>query len=113
MTAWFKRSVVQKNLYPLTVDIHSHLLPGIDDGVQSLEEAENVILQFKKLGYNKLITSPHVHELYRNTSETIQTKLSELRSHLLAKSIDISIEAIAEYSLDEWLMKEVDKGMPC
>ena len=42
------------------VDIHSHLLPGLDDGVQSFEEAEAIIIRFQQLGYKKLITTPHV-----------------------------------------------------
>jgi protein-tyrosine phosphatase len=112
VAAWFRKNVVPISPYSLTVDVHSHLLPGIDDGVQSLEEAESIVLKFKQLGYSKLITSPHVHELYRNTTATIQNKLIELRAHLHAKNIDVHIDTIAEYSLDEWLMRELEAGTP-
>lgn len=91
-----------------TTDVHSHLLPGIDDGVKSLEEAEQVILKLKALGFTRLITSPHVHELYRNSSETIQQKLILLKNYLKERNVEVSLSAIAEYNLDEWLMQQVD-----
>ncbi len=93
---------------PLTTDVHSHLLPGIDDGVKSFEEAEQVILRLQSLGFNRFITSPHVHELYRNSSEVILEKLAMLKEHLEKKNIGVSISTVAEYSLDEWLMQQVE-----
>ena len=90
MLDWFKRKKnSEKNSFPL-VDVHSHLLPGLDDGVQSLEEAEEIILRFKKLGYQKLITTPHVmSDFYRNTTEAILEKLQEVRQRLHQKNISI------------------------
>lgn len=103
MFSWFTRSSPPHQ--PLTVDLHSHLLPGIDDGVKSLGEAEEIILSLAKLGYTKLITTPHVmSDTYRNTTQVIQQKLLELTSHLEEKKIDIKIQASAEYYLDEALM---------
>jgi protein-tyrosine phosphatase len=105
---WFKKKEEPVWMPAFTADVHSHLLPGIDDGVKTLEEAEQVILKLKSLGFTRLITSPHVHELYRNSTETIQQKLSLLQDHLQQKNIDITISAIAEYNLDEWLMQQVE-----
>jgi len=93
---------------PLRADIHSHLLPGIDDGVKSLDESLSVILEFKKLGYQKLITTPHIiSDSYKNTPEIILGKLNELKTFLFEKKVDITIEAAAEYYLDTWLINEV------
>lgn len=111
MFDWFRKKEVQNWMPPLTTDVHSHLLPGIDDGVKTLEESEHVITHLQRLGFTRLITSPHVHELYRNTTEIIQRKLEEVRAHLKSKNIDVQISAIAEYNLDEWLMQRVEEKM--
>lgn len=108
MLSWLRR----KNIHPeikLTTDIHSHLLPGLDDGVATLEEAETIIRTFQQLGYTKLITTPHIMpDHYRNTPETIINALEQVRAHLEKQQIDITIEAAAEYYLDEHLIKQIE-----
>jgi protein-tyrosine phosphatase len=102
------KSSAKKNVRPLITDIHSHLLPGIDDGVKSLEESEKVILRFLELGYTKCITTPHVmHDFYRNDPVIIQDKLNLLRDHLREKKIAFTLEAAAEYYLDETLLQRI------
>jgi tyrosine-protein phosphatase YwqE len=111
--SWLKKSNPEKAPSALTVDVHSHLLPGIDDGVQSFEEAEAVVLKFVALGYQKLITTPHVmSDTFRNTPEIIRSRLSDLRSYLAQKEISIPIKAAAEYYLDEDLIGKVEQGEP-
>jgi protein-tyrosine phosphatase len=96
---------------PLQVDIHSHLLPELDDGVKTFEEAENIITVLERLGYRKLITTPHImSDVYRNTPATIHNKLALLREHLSQKKISVTIDAAAEYYLDEDLLKRIEKG---
>lgn len=112
MFNWFNKTETTHQLSPLTVDMHSHLLPGIDDGAKTLEDSENIIRKLMELGFTKLITSPHVHELYRNSHQTILGKLNALRSYLKEKKINIQLETIAEYSLDEWLMHRVEEQSP-
>jgi protein-tyrosine phosphatase len=109
---WFFKKEKNHQASPFTVDIHSHLLPGIDDGAQTLEESEKIILRFIEFGFTKLITSPHIHELYKNTHETIIGKLHALRAYLKEKEIEIQIETVAEYSLDEWLIQQVNEQKP-
>ncbi len=109
MFDWVKKKDTSKNVNALQVDIHSHLLPGLDDGVQSYEESEDVILHFQKLGYRKLITSPHVmSDTYKNSTERILTRLGKLRTFLESREIDMEIHAAAEYYLDEHVFKMVD-----
>jgi protein-tyrosine phosphatase len=106
---WFtkKKSFVQ----PLAVDIHSHLLPGLDDGVQTFEDSERIILGFQSMGYRKIITTPHVmSDVYRNTPASINNKLQELRSYLLSRNIAVDIHAAAEYYLDETLVKLINEN---
>lgn len=108
MFSWFKKKELIPEGNPLHVDIHSHLLSGIDDGVQSLEQALEVVLLFKELGYTKLITSPHVmNDMYRNTTDTILRKRDELRTFLKAQQVEMEIDSVAEYYLDEVLMSRL------
>jgi len=111
--SWFKKKNTLSNANRLVTDIHSHLLPELDDGVQSFEQAEEIILGFQQLRYTKLITSPHVmSDAYRNTNETILEKLKLLQQYLLSKKIYITIESAAEYYLDEVLYKRIEHKEP-
>lgn len=89
--------------------MHSHLIPGIDDGSQSLEQSIEIIRAFKSLGYQKVITTPHIMcDYYKNTPEIILSGLEKLRAELTRLNISIEIEAAAEYNLDDGLEKIID-----
>ena len=112
MFNWLKKKAALTGT--LSTDVHSHLLPGLDDGVKSLEESMAVIAFFQKLGYTKLITTPHVmHDHYRNTPESIHAALATVRRHMQEHNIAVVLEAAAEYYLDEYLMRllEADEKM--
>ena len=92
----------------LITDMHSHLLPGIDDGAKDIEQSISLVRELAGLGYQKLITSPHIMgDFYKNTPEIISIKLTELRNSFKENNIQIEIEAAAEYYLDEWLMEKI------
>ncbi len=87
---------------PLVTDMHSHLLPGIDDGVRSPEEAFEVISQLQELGYRKLITTPHIMtDYFGNTAESVQDAYEAFLPQLKAKNPSVLFEAAAEYYLDD------------
>jgi len=91
------------------VDMHSHLITGIDDGVGSLAEAVEMVKRLQELGLKKIITTPHVMtEYYKNTPEIILNGLDVLKTTVEANNIDIVIEAAAEYYLDEIFMEKVN-----
>lgn len=95
---------------PLRIDIHSHLLAGIDDGVQSLEQSEEIVLHFQQLGYTKLITTPHViSDSFKNTPDIIRNKLAELQAHLKNAKIEVEIQAAAEYYLDDYVFRLIEQ----
>lgn len=102
----------RKESHPLfKTDIHSHLLPGIDDGVKTLEEAEQIIRLFMETGFTKAITTPHImNDYYRNTPSGISDKATELRDHLKKKNISFEIQFAAEYYFDETLMELLASG---
>lgn len=84
------------------VDIHSHLLPGIDDGAQSIEKSLEMIREFVQLGYKKIITTPHIKQGYfDNTKEIILEKHAELISIIRKEGIPIELECSAEYFYDD------------
>jgi len=106
---WAKKKETTKDVDRLRIDIHSHLLPRLDDGVQSYEESEDIILHFQNLGYRKLITTPHVmSDSYKNTPERILSRLAKLRLYLERQEIDVEIDAAAEYYLDENVFRMVE-----
>ncbi|MRS60837.1 histidinol-phosphatase [Larkinella terrae] len=84
------------------VDIHSHLIPGIDDGVPDLETALTCLRAFEEMGYKKVITTPHIlRDYYPNSSDTIRRGLDELREAIAGTDLKIEVEAAAEYLIDD------------
>lgn len=85
----------------LGADMHSHLLPGLDDGLQQIEHTLMFMRQLRELGYKKLICTPHIlSEVYPNSPETILPKLELVRNALKENNLDIQVEAAAEYMVD-------------
>lgn len=108
MFGFFNKS--QKSNF-ITVDIHSHLLPDIDDGVNSWEESIELVKQFEEIGYTKLITTPHIiHDYYPNKIVDIRAKVEQLNQLIKENGISLTIEAGAEYFLDQWFYNEVVEG---
>jgi len=92
----------------LEVDMHSHLIPGIDDGSKSLEESIHLIKRLAGYGLRKIITTPHImSEYYKNTPEIINLGLEDLRRAVKAEGIEIEIEAAAEYYMDEIFLEKI------
>ena len=100
-----------KDVPSLKVDVHSHLIPGIDDGSRTMEESLSLLQGMKDLGYDKIITTPHImKDSYCNTPEIIRNGLVELRVAAKEKGIDIIIEAAAEYYLDDGFLDHLERG---
>lgn len=94
----------------LHADMHSHLLPGIDDGSPDMATSLELIKGFKELGYKKIITTPHVlWEIYPNTKDIISRKLDEVREKISKAGIDIEFHAAAEYFIDDHFTEELKK----
>lgn len=99
---FFKKPQEKKRGPVLNVDLHSHFIPGIDDGSQSMKESLSLLKGMEALGYEKVITTPHImFDLYRNTPQIIKEGLVSLRKAAKAAGIKLEIEAAAEYYLDE------------
>ncbi len=110
---WFEKAKLTEpvSFAALQTDMHSHLIPGIDDGVKTMEGALDLIRKLKHLGFSKLITTPHVMvDLYRNEREIIREGARKLNLAIAEAGLDITLEAAAEYKIDEGLPKLLEKG---
>lgn len=97
----------------LKTDMHSHLLPGIDDGSPDIVTSLNLIKGMMKLGYRKLITTPHIMwDMYKNTNGIITEKLEMLQAAVKAEGLDVEIQAAAEYFLDDYVHGLVKNNQP-
>jgi tyrosine-protein phosphatase YwqE len=108
MFSFFKKetSSEHKGYFPITTDIHSHILPGIDDGSPDLETSINLIKGLIDLGITKSIATPHIiSDLYRNTPETINAALNLIRNELKVQGINFEISAAAEYMMDTYFLE--------
>jgi protein-tyrosine phosphatase len=82
--------------------MHSHILPGIDDGAKTMEDSLAMIRQMAEMGYKRLIATPHIYrELYPNNSEIVLDRLALVRRAVQDAGIPVQIDAAAEYFMDE------------
>lgn len=113
MFGLFKKKEVKRTVsfdYSTVVtDMHSHVLPGIDDGAQNVEESIFLIRKMMALGIKKIIATPHVMiDYYRNDADSIGNALITLKAALKEQNIDIDISAAAEHYFDETFEKRID-----
>jgi tyrosine-protein phosphatase YwqE len=93
------------------IDMHSHLIPGIDDGSRNMDETIALLSKFESLGFKKVITTPHImNEVYNNTSEIILEGLKNVKNEAERVGLAIQIEAAAEYYFDDTVIEKVKNG---
>jgi protein-tyrosine phosphatase len=114
MFGFFKKKDRKKNTSfdysTVMVDMHSHVLPGIDDGAKTPEESIALIRKMMDLGIKKIIATPHIMaDYYKNTAETINASLDLLKAELKKENIDIVVEAAAEHYFDETFEARINK----
>ncbi|WP_308427599.1 tyrosine-protein phosphatase [Salinimicrobium marinum] len=93
------------------VDIHNHILPGIDDGAATVEDSLALIKMFSELGITEFIATPHVmNDYYPNTPETVHKALEEVKLALPEAGLNnIKIKAAAEYMMDQSFLEIIEK----
>jgi tyrosine-protein phosphatase YwqE len=98
------------DLSALGIDLHSHLIPGIDDGAKTMEDSISLIRGLRDLGFKKIITSPHIMSGgYNNTPEIILSGRDKVREAIQKNNIDVEFDAWAEYYLDETIMPKIEE----
>ena len=105
----FKAKPTLKELIPEGfVDIHSHILPGIDDGAKKVSESLNLITEMNQIGISKIIGTPHTYKgLYDNTTKTIESSYNLIKNEL---DDSIHIKYASEYLIDETVVEKAKKN---
>lgn len=88
----------------MKVDCHCHILPGIDDGAQTLDEAVFLAGKLVQWGYGRAVCTSHRASLYRNTPSTVMAACELLRAELDRRGIPLELVPSMEYRLipDTW-----------
>lgn len=95
---------------PFAVDIHSHLIPSIDDGSKSLEETLHLLKEYENIGIKKIITTPHImSHRFMNTKKGITLAYNQLLEAIKNSDITIDLQVAAEYYYDEHFFDLIQK----
>ena len=112
MFNFFAKKQFLADLLENFVDIHNHILPGIDDGAQSAEDSLEIIRGFSEFGIQSFVATPHImHNYYPNTSATIKSALSELKNAMLASGLtEVAVDTAAEHMVDDNFESLLEEG---
>ncbi len=109
----FKAKPTLRELIPEGfVDIHSHILPGIDDGAKDINESKELIEEMQGIGFSKIIGTPHTYPgLYDNTEDSIKSAFKKVENLEIK---DIELDYGTEYMLEKSIIsKSRDKNLLC
>jgi tyrosine-protein phosphatase YwqE len=112
---FFKRNIAGStyDFSNLAQDIHSHLLPGLDDGSPDVETSISLIRSLSDAGITRFICTPHIiGDMFRNTPDTINPALQILKKACLENGLDVELSAAAEYMMDDYFMELLRKKEP-
>ena len=115
MFSFFKRpsADLADKLAGLACDMHSHLIPGIDDGVKDMESSIQLIRGLMALGYRKIITTPHINaDIFPNTPAVIRAGQADVQDQLRKEQLDVEFHAAAEYLMDDHFTRALEAGEP-
>jgi protein-tyrosine phosphatase len=90
------------------IDLHCHVLAGIDDGPATIEESVALARDAAAAGTRTLVATPHVSQRYRNDAATIAAKAAELNGRLAAEGLELEVPVGAEIAITRAL--ELDPG---
>lgn len=91
----------------MKIDIHSHILPGIDDGARTLEESVQIVKEMAGWGFERITCTPHITRKFRNTQESIKEKFDILCNALSENRIEVELRMSAEYRLNPETWPEI------
>ncbi len=112
MFSFFQKKVFLADYLHGLVDIHNHILPGIDDGAKTVDESIGLINGFKNLGVTNFICTPHImHNYYPNTPETIKSSYDKLQAELDKQNmVSASLDFSAEHMIDDNFESILENG---
>lgn len=102
-----KDSIIESGVLKGICDCHTHLLPGVDDGVATLEQSLEVLAYMESQGVSEVWCTPHVMDDIPNPTELLLRKFEELKT---AYKGNIKLNLAAEYMLDSEFEKRLAEG---
>ena len=102
-----KKSLVDTGVFQGFTDWHSHILPGVDDGIQTMEESLAVLEEYERLGFKKVWLTPHIMEDYPNDTEDLKKRYEELRAKWKG---NIELALAAENMLDNLFEERLENN---
>lgn len=101
----------KESFFPISADIHSHILPGIDDGSPDVETSLLLVKGLMASGVTHSVATPHIiSDLYRNTPATIDAARNVLQAALEKEQINFTLTAAAEYMMDAAFFQMLQNG---
>jgi tyrosine-protein phosphatase YwqE len=91
----------------MKIDIHSHILPGIDDGAKTLEDSVQLVSEMAGWGFERITCTPHITKKFRNTRESIKEKFDILCNAVADKGLGVELRMSAEYRLNPETWPEI------
>ena len=105
-----KHTIAASGILQGAADHHSHILPGVDDGVETMNEALRILATYETLGIKELWLTPHIMEDIPNTPQKLKARFDELKA---AYTGDIQLHLAAEYMIDNHLRKLLQEIKNC
>ena len=115
---WRRRRKALVDFSNLVWDIHSHVVPGVDDGANSLEEAMEMLEHMARLGYRGMVVTPHIMaDLYPNTRAELEPAFAQLQEAVASSPLNMKLRLAAEYHLDQEFLELIQRDellcIPC
>ncbi len=112
MLSFLKSKPLLKDLIPDNyIDIHSHLLPGIDDGAKTFDDSLHLTKKLQGFGFSQFVTTPHIiRHIWDNNNQNIKANEELTRKELKTNNVSIPFKAAAEYMMDDYFVSLFQNG---
>ena len=100
-----KKKLINTDIFKGATDWHSHILPGVDDGIQTLEDSLDVLAYYEKIGIREVWLTPHIMEDMPNTVEDLRARYEELQE---AYRGSVKLNLAAENMMDNLFNERLD-----
>ena len=106
---WFRKrqTLEESGFFRGFTDWHSHILPGVDDGVQTMDEALQILAEYERLGVKEVWLTSHIMEDIPNTTEKLRERFAELKT---AYQGSVMLYLASENMLDNLFEERLEKN---